>query len=48
MIKKTYQKPTMKMVKIRQRQLLCSSPATLNSPKTLSTSLEYTDWYELE
>ena len=40
MTKKDYQKPTMKVVKIQQSQMLCSSPATLRGTSD--------EWEELE
>lgn len=45
MIKKDYKKPTMKVVKIQQSQMLCSSPATLNGSKDGDNE---PDWADLE
>ncbi|MBQ9641154.1 MAG: hypothetical protein IJV06_06300 [Bacteroidaceae bacterium] len=49
MIKKNYQKPAMKVVKLQQLQMLCSSPgpATLRGHAKSGEESEDT-WYDLE
>ena len=47
MTKKDYQKPTMKIVKLQQSQMLCSSPTTLQGHAKSGEETEDT-WYDLE
>ncbi|MBQ9640637.1 MAG: hypothetical protein IJV06_03650 [Bacteroidaceae bacterium] len=49
MIKKNYQKPAMKVVKLQQLQMLCSSPGirTLRGHAQSGEETEDT-WYDLE
>lgn len=42
MIKKAYQKPSMKAIKIQQTQMLCSSPGA----SSLGSNTEGLDWQD--
>lgn len=48
MIKKDYQKPTMRVVKIQQHGIICTSPATLTGPNNSGNGSQEDDWYDLE
>ena len=49
MIKKAYQKPTTKVVKLQhQTHILAGSIQTLQGPNTSETGSEDSDWYDLE
>ena len=50
MIKKAYQKPTTKVVKLQHRShiLAGSGPATLQGPNTSGTDSEESDYYDLQ
>ena len=50
MIKKEYQKPTTKVVKLQHRShiLAGSGPATLQGPNTSGTGSEESDYYDLQ
>ena len=49
MIKKDYQKPTMKVVKLLHHGIICTSgPRTLTGPNNSGSGSDDDDWYELE
>lgn len=49
MIKKDYQKPTMKVVELQHRtQILAGSVQTLSGPNSSGSGSQDEDWYDLE